>query len=256
MLFGEIRVDHSVGGTGGPSSLTAGDHFGQLASQKATRNQSSSSASRMVAVQHTGLLRVSAADLGRTIQRSQLEAAGDKAMFVVSCPMFSKLPWERLLRLVQQLQPRRYALGETIALQGDTPIGLYILQEGRCSVSRDIVLHDGGRRRTRTMHLETLMPRDTFGGDALLQGALRNYASLVAEQEVLMLFLQRVDFNPSQLSEDALRMLKLNAKLYRPDDEALRQRYYNQLEWDRAKHHYCEEVLAESRARKSAGRRW
>ena len=81
----------------------------------------------------------------------------------------------------------------------------------------------GRQGKLKKMHLETLMPRDTFGGDALLHGSLRNYASLVADQEVSILFLQRGDFSPSQLTEDALRMLKLNSKLYRPNDEARRE---------------------------------
>ena len=38
--------------------------------------------------------------------------------------------------------------------------------------------------------------------------------------------------------------------------QVLRQRYYNQLEWDRAKQHFINDVLAESRARRNAGRRW
>lgn len=264
VLFGEIRATRTMPSDASTQTgvLRAGDHFGNEGGGAAQAGgpggpgSPAVAARSMVAVERAGLLRVAAADLGRTIQRAQLEAAGDKAMFVVSVPMFARLPWERLLRLVAQLQPRAYARGETIVMQGETPTGLHILQEGRCTVERELSIVEGGRRRTRKMHLETLMPRDTFGGDALLHGSLRNHASLLADQEVAMLFLPRADFSSSQLTEDAIRMIKLNAKLYRPNDEVLRQRHYNQLEWDRAKHHFVNGVLAESKARRTAGRKW
>ena len=91
------------------------------------------------------------------------------------------------------------------------------------------------------------MPRDTYGGDAVLHGVLRSQTSLVAETDVSLLFMPRADFSPAHLTEEALRMLKLNAKLYRPNDEMLTQRHFQELEWDRAKRHYVKEVLRESR---------
>ena len=91
------------------------------------------------------------------------------------------------------------------------------------------------------------MPRDTYGGDAVLHGVLRSQTSLVAETDVSLLFMPRADFSPSHLTDDALRMLKLNAKLYRPNDEMLVQRHFQELEWDRAKRHYVKEVIKESR---------
>lgn len=48
----------------------------------------------------------------------------------------------------------------------------------------------------------------------------------------------------------ALRMLKLNAKLYRPNDELLLQRHYQEIEWDRAKQHYVKGVIKHARERK------
>lgn len=41
-------------------------------------------------------------------------------------------------------------------------------------------------------------------------------------------------------------MLKLNAKLYRPNDELLLQRHFMELEWGRAKRSFVREVLKES----------
>jgi len=164
--------------------------------------------------------------------------------------MFAKLPWERLLRMVHLLQHRSYAHGEVIVAQDDTPQGLYIVYEGRCTVSRTMTYLENGRRLKRSMHLETLMPRDTFGGDAVLHGLMRSRTTLVAETDVRVLFMPRADFSPSHLTEEALRMLKLNAKLYRPNDELLLQRHYQEIEWDRAKQHYVKGVIKHARERK------
>lgn len=104
----------------------------------------------------------------------------------------------------------------------------------------------GGATRTRRMHLETLMPRDTYGGDAVLHGVVRSRTTLLAETDVKCLFMSRADFSPSHLTEEALRILKLNAKLYRPNDELLLQRHYQEIEWERAKRHYVKQVIKES----------
>ena len=70
--------------------------------------------------------------------------------------------------------------------------------------------------------------------------------SLVAETDTKLLFMPRADFSPAHLTEDAMRMLKLNAKLYRPDDELLLTRHYQEQEWEHAKKHYVKSVLKES----------
>ena len=90
------------------------------------------------------------------------------------------------------------------------------------------------------------MPRDTYGGDAILHGTLRSTTSLLAETDVSVLFMPRADFSPGHLTEEAMRMLKLDSKLYRPNDELLLQRHYQELEWDRAKRHYVRLVIEES----------
>ena len=133
--------------------------------------------------------------------------------------------------------------------QGETPQGLFIVHDGRCTVQRELQIDDPvtGKTRHRKMHLETLMPRDTYGGDAILHGVLRSQTSLVAETDVMILFMPRHEFSPAHLTEEALRMLKLNAKLYRPNDELLLQRHYQELEWDRAKRAFVHEVIRESR---------
>ena len=96
------------------------------------------------------------------------------------------------------------------------------------------------------------MPRDTYGGDALLHGAQRSATGLVAETDASVLFMSRSDFSAAHLTEEAMRMLKLNSKLYRPNDELLRQRHYQELEWDRAKRHYVRQVIKESREKRRA----
>ena len=46
-------------------------------------------------------------------------------------------------------------------------------------------------------------------------------------------------------------MIKLNAKLFRPNDELLLQRHYQELEWQQAKRHFVREVLSEAKDRRT-----
>jgi len=246
-LFGTLtvcprlsRVSHAE------QTLKPGDHFGENALlHKVFRGTT------IRANERCGLLVISEADLRKELRRSELEQAAEKAVFVTSVPMFAKLPWERLLRMVHLLQHRSYTHGEVIVAQDDTPQGLYILYEGRCTVSRTMTYLENGRRLKRSMHLETLMPRDTFGGDAVLHGLMRSRTTLLAETDVSLFFMPRADFSPSHLTEEALRMLKLNAKLYRPNDELLLQRHYQEMEWARAKQHYVKGVIKQAREKKT-----
>ena len=51
------------------------------------------------------------------------------------------------------------------------------------------------------------------------------------------------------LTGDAVRMIKRNAKLYRPSDATLAEQHFQVLDWDRAKKSYLKEVLVDARAR-------
>ena len=79
---------------------------------------------------------------------------------VTSCP------WAVALR-------RQFAHGEVIVRQGETPQGLFVVFDGRCTVTRELAIHEGGRTRMRQMHLETLMPRDTCATRAPANGNQR-----------------------------------------------------------------------------------
>ena len=181
------------------------------------------------------------------IKAAQAEEGAAVVSFVETVPVLASLPAEKLARLVSSMQPRRYPRGAVIFVQGDTPQGLGIVREGRCSVSRMVDL-DG--RRQRSMRVDSLLPRDTFGGDAILQGALRNYASVTAETDVAMLHLPRHEFSASLLSDEALRLLQLNMKLTKPDDDMLRARYEREAEWRSFKQRYIKAVVSESRDRR------
>jgi len=244
LLFGSVKVSRRVGSAAGvsTSTLTPGDHFGGIGILHRNMRQAT-----LRAHEPCGLFVVSADEFRRTLRRNKLEEAAERAIFVASVPMFHRLPWERLLRMVSTLESAQYGHGETIVRQGETPQGLYILYDGRCTVQRELLIDDQGRTRTRKMHLETLMPRDTYGGDAILHGMLRSQTSLVAETDATVLFMPRQEFSPAHLTEEALRMLKLNSKLYRPNDELLMQRHFQELEWDRAKRTFVKEVLREAR---------
>jgi CRP-like cAMP-binding protein len=230
LLFGSVKVSRRVGSAAGvsTSTLTPGDHFGGIGILHRNMRQAT-----LRAHEPCGLFVVSADEFRRTLRRNKLEEAAERAIFVASVPMFHRLPWERLLRMVSTLESAQYGHGETIVRQGETPQGLYILYDGRCTVQRELLIDDQGRTRTRKMHLETLMPRDTYGGDAILHGTLprltqcrslsravvhsshwrvctvcgagmlRSQTSLVAETDATVLFMPRQEFSPAHLTEEA-----------------------------------------------------
>ena len=102
VLFGEVRLTRRApsGQTAHVATLHAGDHFGEnTLLYKAYRQASARAAAR------TGLVVVDDSQLRRTLQRAELEQAAERAFFVASVPMFAKLPWERLLRMVGLLKP-------------------------------------------------------------------------------------------------------------------------------------------------------
>jgi len=200
----------------------------------------------VTAARASGYLLLSDAEL----HAAQAQKGNEIVAFIQSVPMLSSLPTDKLARLVASLHTRRYKRQEVVFEQGETPQGLGIVREGRCGVMRTIPFQTRHGERERQMRLDTLLPRDTFGGDSVLQGALRNHASVVAETDVTMLHVPRSEFGPNLLSDEALRILQLNTKLYRPSDEMLRKRYENEHSWRIAKQHYIREVIQESKDQK------
>ncbi|KAL1499267.1 hypothetical protein AB1Y20_011477 [Prymnesium parvum] len=240
VCFGRLTAAAAGEGTAhttlGPSDEFGGSSF--------LAEPTSSADDCLVADCFTGFLQLS----DSLLAEAHANKGAEVVRFVQSVPMLASLPTEKLARLVASLQTRRHKRGEVIFAQGETPQGLCILREGRCAVTRTLTAAPG--EREREIRLDTMLPRDTFGGDSVLQGTLRNHASVVAETDVVVLHVPRSEFGANLLSDEALRALQLNNKLSRPSDEVLRNRHETEQAWRRAKQRYIREVLHEAKETK------
>ena len=112
--------------------------------------------------------------------------------------VFAPLPYAALRRLASSLGERRAVAGEAIVRQGDDGDLVYVIEEGRVSISRD---GEG---------LGELGPDDVFGELALLLDVPRT-ATVTASEPVLLRTLAREPFlsavTDNQLSHEELRRL-------------------------------------------------
>ena len=112
--------------------------------------------------------------------------------------VFSPLPYAALRRLASSLGERRAVAGEAIVTQGDDGDLVYVIEDGRVSISRD------GEA------LGELGPDDVFGELALLLDVPRT-ATVTANEPVLLRTLARDPFlsavTGNQLSHEELRRL-------------------------------------------------
>ncbi len=87
--------------------------------------------------------------------------------------IFSELGDQELLELLHVLHERRYAAGETVFLQGEPGLGLYVVHHGEVEVKQSF--QDG------THHLARLGPGEIFGEVSFLDGGVRS-ANVAATQ--------------------------------------------------------------------------
>ena len=143
---------------------------------------------------HRGLGRI---DDGMTVRADELEALRRTAVF-------APLSYAALRRLASSLGEQRAAAGEAIVREGEEGDTVYVITEGRVSVSRD----DAGV-------VAELGPNDTFGELALILSAPRN-ATVTALEPVLLRTLGRGPFlaevTGNRLSTEALdRLVEIRA---------------------------------------------
>ena len=112
--------------------------------------------------------------------------------------IFAPLPYAALRRLTASLGECRADRGEEIVRQGDAGDFVYVIEEGRASVSRDGDI------------LRELGPDDVFGELALILDVPRT-ATVTATEPLLLRTLAREPFlaavTGNQLSEDELRRI-------------------------------------------------
>jgi CRP-like cAMP-binding protein len=99
-------------------------------------------------------------------------------------PIFADLDQRDLKRLADAFKERRYAAGQTVAREGDTGAGFFVIGEGTASVSVE------GEERA------SLGPGDYFGEIALIDPEARRTATLTADTDMVCYGLTVWEFRP------------------------------------------------------------
>jgi CRP/FNR family cyclic AMP-dependent transcriptional regulator len=98
-------------------------------------------------------------------------------------PLFAGLPRKELERVAENLAERTFAAGETIATEGESGIGFFVIEAGNATVSQ------GGEA------IRTLGPGDYFGEVALIDKGPRS-ATVVADGELRCHGMTAWEFRP------------------------------------------------------------
>jgi CRP/FNR family transcriptional regulator, cyclic AMP receptor protein len=99
-------------------------------------------------------------------------------------PLFNGLENRDLKRLADAFKERRYAAGQTIAREGETGAGFFVIGEGTASVSVE------GEERA------SLGAGDYFGEIALIDPEARRTATLTAQTDMVCYGLTVWEFRP------------------------------------------------------------
>ncbi|MDZ7752411.1 MAG: cyclic nucleotide-binding domain-containing protein [Gammaproteobacteria bacterium] len=105
--------------------------------------------------------------------------SNDWLIRLAASALFSRVPPENIQKVLTLLEPVHYLAGDTVVRQGEMGDYYYILQQGRCAVSRRTA--DGSRE----MRLAELRPGDCFGEEALIAGSRRNATVTMVTDGVL-----------------------------------------------------------------------
>ncbi len=107
------------------------------------------------------------------------QGAADWIARLSSSPLFARIPPENIHKIATLLEPVRLREGDRVIDQGAPGDYYYVIQEGRCLVSRTVA--DGQRE----VPLAMLSVGDGFGEEALISGATRNASVTMASDGVL-----------------------------------------------------------------------
>jgi CRP/FNR family cyclic AMP-dependent transcriptional regulator len=105
------------------------------------------------------------------------------AELVQGVPLFADLDRRELQGVASSMKERTFNAGQTIAAEGQTGIGFFIIADGTAKVTQ------GGEERA------TLGPGDYFGEIALIDDGLRT-ASVTADSELKAYGLTSWEFRP------------------------------------------------------------
>jgi CRP-like cAMP-binding protein len=108
------------------------------------------------------------------------EESGDWMTTMLQSQLFSQLPMANIQKLFALLEEVEFAAGDSVIKQGDSGEHYYIIQEGRCEVTR------APSSGADPIKLAELKVGDSFGEEALLTDAKRNASINMLTNGVLM----------------------------------------------------------------------
>ncbi|MCS7019715.1 MAG: cyclic nucleotide-binding domain-containing protein [Cytophagales bacterium] len=94
--------------------------------------------------------------------------------FLRRSDLFHDLTDDELATFIPHLHPRRYLQNEAIFFRGDPSQALYIIKSGEVKLNLDV--------EDSFEELITLTRGDTFGDNAILEGARRNFNAIAASE--------------------------------------------------------------------------
>jgi len=108
------------------------------------------------------------------------EDTGDWMTTMLQSELFCRLPTANIHQLFALLEPLEMNVGDTVIKQGDVGDHYYIIQEGRCEVTRS------PESSNKEIKLAELKAGDSFGEEALLADAKRNASITMLSDGILM----------------------------------------------------------------------
>jgi CRP/FNR family transcriptional regulator, cyclic AMP receptor protein len=123
-------------------------------------------------------------------------------------PLFSGLDKKELQGLASSMKERRFDVGNTIAVEGQTGVGFFIIEEGEATIS------------VKGEELNTLGPGDYFGEVALIDDGART-ATITAKSPLKCYGITSWEFRPliEQNADLAWKMLQMMAKMLRASEQ-------------------------------------
>ena len=117
------------------------------------------------------------------------DGSGDDWMTrVLQLPIFQKIPPANLQTLFMRMESVSVKVGEVIVRQGDDGDYFYVINQGRCIVTRESPSHD------KPVKLAELGPGSVFGEEALISDDKRNATVTVRDAGTTLTRLAKDDF--------------------------------------------------------------
>ena len=162
------------------------------------------------------LLAIDGSGAEQEVMVSEIEAEddGDWMTRMLQSELFSRVPAANIQRIFTKFEPIDVNAGDVVISQDGTGDFYYVIQQGRCKVSRHMA---GGKNNIK---LAELGPGDSFGEEALVSDSQRNAnVEMLTDGELMRL--AKADF-VELIKNPLLTMVDLNEGKRRVADDGAR----------------------------------